>query len=272
MFLLLNNKKYLILTIVSAILILASISVALYPTLSHTLTNQKLIKQTETFEEHIKDDNIIPADKTREQAIDEKIIDEEGYVLDENQNRKYSTPAYYEVDLKRLYEDSVKYNKELVETQYERLKDTSWTDTSLNLEDYGITDDIYAYVSIPSIDLKLPIYLGATEYNMENGAAHLTHTSLPIGGKNSNCVLAGHTGYFGRTFFDEINQLDIGDEVNIVNFWRTLHYKVVSINVLPPNDGSNLFIEKDKDLLTLFTCKYHGDGKFDRYYVVCERT
>lgn len=49
-------------------------------------------------------------------------------------------------------------------------------------------------LSIPKMDLELPIYLGATAEHLASGAAQLSQTSMPIGGENTNCVLAGHGG------------------------------------------------------------------------------
>ena len=66
---------------------------------------------------------------------------------------------------------------------------------------------------------------------MSYGAAHMSATSLPIGGKNTNAVLAGHTGYIGRIFFDNLRNLKIGDWVSITNYWDTLNYKVVETKV-----------------------------------------
>ena len=53
----------------------------------------------------------------------------------------------------------------------------------------GYTDNIIGKITIPKINVELPIYLGATEANLEQGAAHLSQTSLPIGGINSNVVI-----------------------------------------------------------------------------------
>ena len=149
--------------------------------------------------------------------------------------------------------------------------DDTWKEMSLDLEDYGIWDGIYAYIEADAIDMQLPIYLGATDWNMSLGAAHLSNTSLPIGGKGSNCVLAGHTGYFGKTFFDNIIYLEKGDIVKIKNLWTTLEYKVIETETRVPTDGTRLFIDDNKDLLTFFTCIYNGRGTYDRYYVICER-
>lgn len=68
---------------------------------------------------------------------------------------------------------------------------------SFRLTDYGLSDEVFGVISIPVMELEMPIFLGATEQHMADGAAHLSQTSLPIGGENTNCVIAGHRGYNG---------------------------------------------------------------------------
>lgn len=151
------------------------------------------------------------------------------------------------------------------------LRNDTYSQAAVNLEDYGITDGIYGYVTAETINMRLPIYLGANSSNMSYGAAHMNATSLPIGGKNTNAVLAGHTGYIGRIFFDNLRNLKIGDRVSITNYWDTLNYKVVETKVNKPSESGDCYLQKDRDLLTMFTCISDGNGGFDRYYVICER-
>lgn len=99
----------------------------------------------------------------------------------------------------------------------------------------------------------------------------LNKSSLPIGGESTNTVIAGHTGYIGRIFFDNIFKLQIGDEVSLTNYWYTMTYKVVEKEIYAPNQSQAVFINDDRDLLTMLTCISDGKGEFDRYYVICER-
>ena len=178
----------------------------------------------------------------------------------------------YRVDIDRLYADSKKYNEMLKLNQQNLLIDElSYQNPSLNLLDYGIPNGVYGYVSAPSIGMELPIYLGASEYNMAYGAAHMTYTSLPIGGKSTNSVLSGHTGYIGRIFFDYIRNLNIGDEVIVENYWDKLTYKVIDREIYKNYQSSACYLTEGKDLLTMLTCISDGQGGFDRYYVICER-
>ncbi|MDO5650153.1 MAG: sortase, partial [Gallicola sp.] len=66
--------------------------------------------------------------------------------------------------------------------------------STLNPLDYG-EGQVFGYISIPKIDEKLPIYLGASEYHLSIGVAQVDGTDLPVGGVNTRSVIAGHRGY-----------------------------------------------------------------------------
>ena len=134
------------------------------------------------------------------------------------------------------------------------------------LSDYGIDSDILGYITIPAIDIKLPIYNGASTENMAKGATYLAHTSLPVGGKNTNCVIAAHNRYNGIYMFQRITELDEGDEIYITNLWETLVYKVTETKVIAPDDSRNIYIQENRSLVTLSTCYPYPDN--DKRYLV----
>ena len=191
------------------------------------------------------------------------------------------------IDFDRLYSDSVAYNEYLKKHQTELLvSEQSYQKPSLDLSSYGITSGVYGYISAPSIGLELPIYLGGNDENMALGAAHMTYTSLPIGGESTNCVLSGHSGYIGRIFFDYIPSLSIGDEITVENYWDTLTYRVIDKQIHKKDESADCYITEGRDLLTLITCVSNGEGRdlltlitcvsnghggFDRFYLICER-
>lgn len=137
------------------------------------------------------------------------------------------------------------------------------------LSDYGIDRDILGYITIPAIDIKLPIYNGASTENMAKGAAYLAHTSLPVGGENTNCVIAAHTRYKSIYMFKRITELNVGDKIYITNFWETLVYQVVETKVIDPNDSQNIYIKANRSLITLSTCHPYPDN-YQRYLVYAE--
>ena len=59
--------------------------------------------------------------------------------------------------------DIIAYNEKLKTHQYDLLiNEHSYQQASLNLYDYGVPNNIYGYISAASIEMELPIYLGAT--------------------------------------------------------------------------------------------------------------
>ena len=137
------------------------------------------------------------------------------------------------------------------------------------LSDYGVDSDILGYITIPKIDIKLPIYNGASKENMAKGAAYLANTSLPVGGDNTNCVIAAHTRYKGIHMFKRITELKTGDEIYITNFWETLVYKVCETKVIDPKDSQNIYIQENRSLVTLSTCHPYPNN-YQRYLVYAE--
>ncbi|MDD6237416.1 MAG: class C sortase [Clostridiales bacterium] len=159
------------------------------------------------------------------------------------------------------------YNEKLYVTGQSGLIDQlSYEEPDFHLSDYGIDSKILGYISIPSIDVKLPIYNGASEKNMAKGAAYLANTSLPVGGNNTNCVIAAHTRYNGIYLFKKITELKPGDEIYITNLWETLVYKVSETKVIDPMDSQNIYIKEGRSLVTLSTC--HPFPKNDQRYLV----
>ena len=164
------------------------------------------------------------------------------------------------------------YNENLKKHQHELLtNEQSYQSPALNLSSYGITSGVYGYISAPSIGMELPIYLGGNDENMALGAAHMTYTSVPIGGESTNCVLSGHSGYIGRIFFDYIPSLSIGDAITVENYWNTLTYKVIDKQIHKKDESADCYITEGRDSLTLITCVSNGHGGFDRFYLFCER-
>ena len=98
----------------------------------------------------------------------------------------------------------------------------------------------------------------------------MTETSYPIGGENTNCVIAAHRGYAKAAMFREIEKLEIGDKVYIDNFKERLTYKVIQLRIISPSDTDQILIREGKDMLTLLTCHPYRKNS-QRYVVFCER-
>ena len=169
-----------------------------------------------------------------------------------------------------LWESIRAYNQGLWENGQSEFRD-AWSVTQTPSTVEGLEDEVFGYIEIPAMDVALPLYVGASTSNLAKGAAILGATSLPIGGGNTNSVIAAHRGYRGIPFFREIEKLGVGDAVYITNAWGTLGYRVESIDIIDPYDSDKVKIQAGKDMVTLMTCHtYRSHGKY-RYVVYCVR-
>ena len=175
--------------------------------------------------------------------------------------------------LTQLRQDGESYNVRLFEEKQVGLDSPAAYETpSFTLADYGLVGEAFAVLTIPALNLEMPVYLGAGSAHLAAGAAHLSETSLPMGGNNTNCVLAGHRGWNGATYFRDLLKLQIGDEVIITNLWETLTYEVMERKDISATDTDAILIQPGKDLLTLLTCDYGANGVKYRYIVICDRS
>lgn len=125
-----------------------------------------------------------------------------------------------------------------------------------NYEDVlNFGDGIMGTISIPKIDVELPIYHGTSEDQLQKGAIHNYNSSLPIGGENTHAVISAHTALPGKIYFDNLSELKKGDNFSITILNKKITYEVTDINIVKPEETDDyLGIEDGKDLVTLVTC------------------
>lgn len=107
-------------------------------------------------------------------------------------------------------------------------------------------------IEITRVGIDLIIVEGTSQYVLMYGAGHMANTAYP--GESGNCVLAGHRGYAGATFFYRLHKLKIGDIIKVTYFDQIYNYSVVDSYKVLPTDLSVLKQEDDKKELTLITC------------------
>lgn len=184
----------------------------------------------------------------------------------------FTEPTEEEREYPELWDAMVAYNESIyAENQSGMVNLQSFEKQSFVLQNYGLKDEVFGVISVPAIELSMPIYLGANRANMAIGAALMTETSLPIGTPNSNAVICGHRGWNGASYFLHIDKIQIGDTVTITNLWEELEYKVVSTKIITPYDLDAVKIQEGKEMITLLSCHPVASGGKQRYLVFCER-
>ena len=172
-----------------------------------------------------------------------------------------------------LLADLQAYNQRIYAEKQSSLVDLeACEESAADLIGYGIEDEIIGVLEIPAMELTMPVYLGASDAHLAAGAAVLGNTSAPIGGDNTNCVIAGHRGWRGADYFRHIDRLQVGDTVKLTNLWETLTYTVADIRIMQPHEVDKIKIQQGRDLLTLLTCHPYASGGRQRFVVYCERT
>lgn len=160
-----------------------------------------------------------------------------------------------EENISERFENAMKYNLMLSDYGYRNDNEFSRNDYSNYSNALSVTgDQIMCVVEIPKIDVRLPVYSGTDDRDLQRGAGHIEGTSLPIGGLGTHCAISAHRGLPNAVMFRDLDLLERGDEFYIYTLGRKMTYRVDNISVVLPDDISGLAIDGDKDYLTLVTC------------------
>ncbi len=248
-------KKVII--IIASLMLVAGIGFLLFEPVSTSVNNYTANKIADEFDEIVKKAKKNTGKTSKKSASDTT-----------SSGEKITAPTKEQLD--RLLKASKKYNKNIFSNQG-TVSTSDYSKAAINLNKYGIYNNIYGYVSAPAINMRLPIYLGANDSMLNYGAAHLCNTSLPVNSKNANCALAGHSGYTGRELFNNVKNLKTGNTVTVKNYWGTINYRVIKTHIVAPEYTNDIVIRPKKQLLTLITCVSAGGDKFNRFIAVCKK-
>lgn len=156
-------------------------------------------------------------------------------------------------EYKDAIENAKLYNQNLGNNQ--KLDELGLTyENTLNITD----DGIMGYIEIPKISVSLVIYHSIEENVLQKGIGHVPTSALPIGGKNTHCVLAGHTGLPSAKLLTNVDHLKMGDKFYIHVLNEVHEYRIDNISVVEPHEVSHLNVVSGKDCVTLVTCTPYG--------------
>lgn len=189
----------------------------------------------------------------------------EGMRKDEIEEEKERVRNYNQNIYEEQMEEGFHYQgPDVTDREYESL---------LSSEDQNGAN-IMGFIEIPDIGVYLPVGHGTQESMLQYAAGHMYGSSLPLGGKNTNAIIAGHTGLATARLFTDVKTLEKGAEVRIhvldeIHRYRLVRKKQVAQG---PDETPLLQMEKGKDELTLYTCSPYGVNdhriieRFERVY------
>lgn len=202
---------------------LLGICIFLYPMASNYLYEKASVKASYTYQEEIK--------KITPEQIEAEEIEAQNYNAS-----LYSNPVILT----------------------EPFDPDSWPLTDGAYGDMLDLTEEMAFIDIPKINQKLPIYHGTTNAVLDKGVGHLENTSLPVGGPSTHSVLSAHCGLPKAELFTHLDKLEKGDIFTITVLNQKLAYEVYAIEVVEPKQVDSLYIQEGKDLVTLVTCTPYG--------------
>ena len=160
-------------------------------------------------------------------------------------------------ELKKIRDLATKYNEDLLS------KADRYNPSDEEMEEYMSTLDIngsgiMGYITIPKIDVELPIYHTTDEAVLQIGVGHIVGTSLPVGGESTHAVLSGHRGLPSAKLFTRLDEVGEGDCFFLHILDKVLVYQVDNINIVLPEEANMIDIVEGKDYCTLITCTPYG--------------
>lgn len=167
----------------------------------------------------------------------------------------------YETNVEEMDEEKIDAMKEAAKKYNEQLSNVVSVDDENENNEQGESyadllniGESLGYITIPKIDVNLPIYNGTSQDVLSKGVGHMEQSSYPLGGVSTHCVLTGHRGLPSAVLFTDLDKLEIGDEFYLHVLDKILAYKVDQIKVVEPNESGDLEIIDGKDYCTLVTC------------------
>lgn len=162
-----------------------------------------------------------------------------------------------ETDYEELWQAVRQYNQYLTEKEMPLIvedEERLWYESLLDVAGNGIM----GYISIPKINVELPIYHGTSDAVLQVAVGHLEGSSLPAGGESTHTVLSGHTGLPKAVLFTNLTELKEDDVFMMSVLNETLTYQIDQIKVVLPEETDDLKITPDQDYCTLITCTPYG--------------
>ena len=159
-----------------------------------------------------------------------------------------------------MIQEAVHYNEKLTTSSIvDVFSDPEITNSEEYMDILNLNrDGVMGYISVPKIDIKIPIYHGTSSEVLSKGVGHLEGSSFPVGGESTHAILSAHRGLPSARLFTDLDQLEVGDKFYIYILDQVYTYQVDQVLVIEPSETDALQIQDGKDLVTLVTCTPYG--------------
>ncbi len=109
-----------------------------------------------------------------------------------------------------------------------------------------------AVLEVEAIDLKIPVYRGATRANLRIGAGLMPDFAAI--GEKGNAVITAHRSHSYGVQFNRLNEVQPGDRVVVATLTERYAYTVYNKEIVEPHQISVLNTGDGEMVVTLITC------------------
>lgn len=113
-----------------------------------------------------------------------------------------------------------------------------------------LTEDIIGVLEIKKLNIKAPVKSGTTKEVLKYSIGHFTESDVWDG----NIALASHNRGSYAHYFENINELENGDEIQYTTDKGIREYIVIEKLKIKGTDWDKVLEKKGKNTLTLVTC------------------
>ncbi|GKV69303.1 sortase [Sporosarcina sp. NCCP-2716] len=129
--------------------------------------------------------------------------------------------------------------------------------------------DIEGVLSIPQIDIRVPVAYGATPEILDQGFGAIPNMDEP-GEQDGSYAIAGHQSHVFGEFFNRLDELETGSRFAFETPAEEQTYEVYDIQIVDPEQVEAIARESGKAKLSLVTC-YPKNSDKHRLIVMAER-
>ncbi len=127
------------------------------------------------------------------------------------------------------------------------------------LQDIDEDHAVIAKLTIPKLELELPVLAECSDAALEISVCRLTGPSEP--GGTGNMVITGHN-YRSGAHFGRLDELEEGDTITLMDIWgKQFSYRVSEVTVIKPDDIEALDKFEGEYALALLTCTQHANRR-----------
>ncbi len=165
----------------------------------------------------------------------------------------YSLGKDEDIKIEEFYEEQEKIDINVVEENQEETPQ----EPQEKYEKKATNVNYVAVLKIPKINLEKGLCSKGSSCNNVNKNIQILNEADYPDKENGNFILAGHSGSGRYAYLRKANKLEIEDLITVIYGGYEYEYKIVNIYEIEKTGTANIVRNKDKNTLTLVTCKHN---------------